>query len=443
MSGRGTAGSYDPPTNAEETEGTAPTVEVRVVWGGDLLRVLHLDPRRSFHLGEDGCELAVDGERRGARRVPVVLAGPASVSVIAPRGASGSIVTATGVRGSVEHAVEEGLAEAFEGAVPGARILLTPGARVSLTLPSRAAGTAYRAAPDHAPGAAPLVLEIALVNGARVVGRSFSMRGSGRLLASTALVAGAVAAWLGLGAAVSIPSEADLEAGSIATIRALQEAYRPVALAEAEEQAALLADSPPASHSPAGTIGLLWSPGDDREFCAFVPDPALSDGLFLSCDVPRHWGIDPVLDVEPDVAEADYRGLGLGGPPSSEDDRWSRGAFGGRPPTRRPRVSLGLPEVSGGLPREVVQRVTRESFGRLRRCYERALRDNPYVQGAIVVRFTVGRDGAVSNLDHRGSDIPERRVVSCVDRTFDTLRFPRPDTGTVSVNYRLLFTPAS
>ena len=97
--------------------------------------------------------------------------------------------------------------------------------------------------------------------------------------------------------------------------------------------------------------------------------------------------------------------------------------------------------MSGALPPEVVQRIIRYNAGRLRMCYESGLRHNPSLQGSVRVRFLIGSNGRVSSVS-AGGDLPDAGVVSCVQRSFYSLSFPRPEKGTVSVGYGVSFTPA-
>ena len=117
------------------------------------------------------------------------------------------------------------------------------------------------------------------------------------------------------------------------------------------------------------------------------------------------------------------------------------GRLGGRHRARPPQVRMGATMVSGRLPPEVIQRIVRQSFGRFRLCYERGLRVNPNLQGRVSVRFVIGRDGTVANVQNGGSDLPDASVVSCVTRAFHGLTFPQPEGGIVTVTYPILFTP--
>jgi hypothetical protein len=114
------------------------------------------------------------------------------------------------------------------------------------------------------------------------------------------------------------------------------------------------------------------------------------------------------------------------------------GGHKSRPFTVRPE---GATTVSGRLPPDVIQRIVRQNFGRFRSCYEVGLRSNPNLEGRVVARFVIGRDGAVSNVS-AGGDLPDSQVRSCVASAFYGLSFPTPEGGIVTVSYPILLTPS-
>ena len=96
---------------------------------------------------------------------------------------------------------------------------------------------------------------------------------------------------------------------------------------------------------------------------------------------------------------------------------------------------------SGRMPASAIQRVVRPAFGAFKLCYEAGLRRDPGLRGAVRVRFTVARDGAVSeaaDADGGGPDplafglgpsappIGDAAVRACVVTAFKRLVFPRP-----------------
>jgi hypothetical protein len=127
-----------------------------------------------------------------------------------------------------------------------------------------------------------------------------------------------------------------------------------------------------------------------------------------------------------------------------------KGGWGGRGgPTRvagthvakAPSAISGVTEVNGRIPKEAIQRIVRQNFGRFTACYQTGLRSNPSLTGRVAVRFTIDRNGAVGLTQDGGSDLPDQSVRSCVVRSFAGLSFPAPEGGMVTVTYPIMFTP--
>ena len=110
--------------------------------------------------------------------------------------------------------------------------------------------------------------------------------------------------------------------------------------------------------------------------------------------------------------------------------------------TLRATLKQGAIDVKGKLPPEVVQRIVRQSFGRLRACYEDGLERNPKLAGTVVVHFTIAKDGASTGARDKGSKLEDARVKECIVRAFGGLSFPAPEGGgAVSVDYPISFAP--
>ena len=119
------------------------------------------------------------------------------------------------------------------------------------------------------------------------------------------------------------------------------------------------------------------------------------------------------------------------------------GRLSGTHRSKPPQVRMGLTQVNGRLPPEVIQRIVRQNYGRFRVCYENGLRTNPNLEGRVSVRFVIGTDGSVSNVGNAGSDLPDGAVISCVTRAYYGLSFPQPEGGIVTVVYPIIFSPGS
>jgi hypothetical protein len=106
-----------------------------------------------------------------------------------------------------------------------------------------------------------------------------------------------------------------------------------------------------------------------------------------------------------------------------------------------PKVVAGAASVNGRLPPEVIQRIVRANFGRFRFCYEKGLVNQPTLQGRINVKFVIDLDGSVQKAANGGSNLPNQAVVTCVVQGFESLIFPKPEGGVVTVVYPLTFEP--
>ena len=136
------------------------------------------------------------------------------------------------------------------------------------------------------------------------------------------------------------------------------------------------------------------------------------------------------------------RGVGQGAGGMIAGDPFDMGGGLGRLGAAAPQpgvVTIGAPQVSSGLPREVVLRIVRQNMGRMRSCYEQGLRRNPSLAGRVVVRFVIRADGGVATAADAGSNLPDSGVVACVVAMTQRLSFPAPDSGLVMVTLPMTF----
>lgn len=108
---------------------------------------------------------------------------------------------------------------------------------------------------------------------------------------------------------------------------------------------------------------------------------------------------------------------------------------------RPPQVRMGATQVAGRIPPEVIQRVVRQHFGRMRSCYEDARRRNANAQGRVAVRFVIARDGSVNQASVSQSELRDGSLEQCVLDAFAGMKFPPPEGGIVTVTYPFVFTP--
>ena len=173
-------------------------MEIRILWGATLLAVQHLDPPRSFSIGDAGSDFALRLLDLENKRIPLLLTRRGGLVVIAPPGASATIRSPPDQSLSLAAAISAGLAAPHDGD-PGAHAIpLAPGLRVSLALSTRPLNPGYRTTnAEEIPSADQIVFEISTVRAGGRVGRGL-LRGKGRLtailLVTTALAAGALGA---------------------------------------------------------------------------------------------------------------------------------------------------------------------------------------------------------------------------------------------------------
>ncbi len=95
----------------------------------------------------------------------------------------------------------------------------------------------------------------------------------------------------------------------------------------------------------------------------------------------------------------------------------------------------------GSLDREVIRQVIRQNMNAVRLCYERALVDDPTLEGRVTVRFIIGTDGGVDNALVQDSKLEAPRVEACITTAVRQMRFPAPEGGgIVIVAYPFMFT---
>ena len=79
-------------------------------------------------------------------------------------------------------------------------------------------------------------------------------------------------------------------------------------------------------------------------------------------------------------------------------------------------------------------------YGKHRLCYEVGLKTNRALAGKVVARFTIAKNGTVSDVKDLGSDLPDKSVVACVLEAYSQLQ-AQLDGGTASVTATVSFEP--
>lgn len=94
----------------------------------------------------------------------------------------------------------------------------------------------------------------------------------------------------------------------------------------------------------------------------------------------------------------------------------------------------------GGLSREEIQRGVSKWMGTIKSCYERALNQNPTLEGKIVAKWVIDGTGSVVDEVTADSTLTDPEVERCVRTVVRGMHFPRPKGGgRVFVSYPFVF----
>jgi hypothetical protein len=499
------AGSYTytliksgPDVNPDEVElGHVTAVEVMILWETTVLHVQHLNPPRSFYVGEEegknfACDYFIPSEKLGTTRAPIVLADHGNINfVILPR-ARGTVEIPGQPKMTLEEAIRSGRTQPSSELSGAQQMALPPGGKARMEIDG-------------------LVFQVAAVPaGKPLVHGPFAGTDTNTLL----YVGLSLLAHVGIIAAMAFfvpPLGLNDEEGLSRDQQYLIQQYlQAAAEREQEEKETEQVTETNADNREGGTgtrakgeEGSMGNPNTKETGHRFGvqgpqdnPDPhiarqaalreaaefgmigLLNTGAGGDPNAPTApWGRDDSLGQDAMSARGNMwgdsigdsfgagglglsgigeggggrgEGIGLGsigtighgaGTGTGQGFGSGHGRLGGSHSTRAPQVRMGATTVNGRLPPEVIQRIVRQNYGRFRLCYENGLRNNPNLQGRVQVRFVIGRDGAVSNVSNGGSDLPDAGVVQCVVRAYYGLSFPQPEGGIVTVVYPIMFSP--
>ena len=116
--------------------------------------------------------------------------------------------------------------------------------------------------------------------------------------------------------------------------------------------------------------------------------------------------------------------------------------LGGKREERVGSVRAEAPEVDGSLDSESIARVVRSRMRMVQDCYERELKRDPSLTGKIEIEFTIGEDGAVAEARVATNKMGSDEVAQCIVSRIQRWRFPKPQGGSVTVNFPFIFAPA-
>ncbi|MGC6515612.1 MAG: AgmX/PglI C-terminal domain-containing protein [Myxococcota bacterium] len=134
-------------------------------------------------------------------------------------------------------------------------------------------------------------------------------------------------------------------------------------------------------------------------------------------------------------------GLGTKGMGSGRSGFGKGGGSFGEKGSGRISATTGDPIVMGALDKSLIDAVIKRKMAQIRYCYQRELQKDPTLNGKIVIKFTIAKDGTVSKASVKSSTVG-KGVDSCVVSRFYKMQFPEPKGGgIVIVSYPFIFSP--
>jgi hypothetical protein len=485
-----------PDVSPDEVElAHVPAVEVMILWGTNVLHVSHLTPPRNFYVGEEegknfACDFFIPAEKIGATRMPVVIGDRMGVAVVIPPGAKGFIEIPGQPRMTLDEARQR--AQPSSELAGGHQIALSSGAKARIEVDAFVFQVAaVNAGKPVQKGLASGVewgvfgyfgLSFAAVGGF-IAAMAFFVPPLGLTddeeinqdqlyLIQQYLNAAAEREQEEKETEQVTEDNADNKEGGTGTRAKGEEGSmgNPTSKATNKRYAVQGPKDNPDPHiaraaalreaQEFGMIGLLntGAAGDPNAPTApwgrdtsLGTDEISARGNMWGDEIGDAFGAGGLgLSGIGEGGGGRGEGIGLGsigtlghgaGTGTGQGFGSGHGRLGGSHKTRAPKVRMGQTTVSGRLPPEVIQRIVRQNYGRFRMCYEQGLSRNPNLEGRVQVRFVIGRDGSVSNVQNGGSDLPDSGVVSCVISAYYGLSFPQPEGGIVTVVYPIMFQP--
>ena len=119
------------------------------------------------------------------------------------------------------------------------------------------------------------------------------------------------------------------------------------------------------------------------------------------------------------------------------------GGFRGRD-AKVPQIRSGNADVRGSLSKEVIRRVIQRHINEVRFCYEQELNSRPDLSGRVQIKFIIAPSGAVQAANLESSTLGAARAENCIAQAVRRWTFPAPDGGgIVIVSYPFVLENAS
>jgi hypothetical protein len=107
-----------------------------------------------------------------------------------------------------------------------------------------------------------------------------------------------------------------------------------------------------------------------------------------------------------------------------------------------PKGSPPGQNVDPELDPAVVAKTVKANLGPVHRCYDDEVAKNPNLNGKLIVRWKIERDGTTKDVSAETDTVADPTLTGCVLDLVRTWRFPPPAGGTITVSFPFVFQPA-
>jgi hypothetical protein len=108
---------------------------------------------------------------------------------------------------------------------------------------------------------------------------------------------------------------------------------------------------------------------------------------------------------------------------------------------KRAPVNTGCSGECGGREAPQLRAVLSGKAAQARGCYERALRQNPQLEGRLAVAMRIGLQGQVCSASLVNDGLGDPAVATCVLQNLRSMTYPAPKGGCVDVQVPMNFVP--
>lgn len=106
------------------------------------------------------------------------------------------------------------------------------------------------------------------------------------------------------------------------------------------------------------------------------------------------------------------------------------------------RIKTGTSKETGTLDPKEANKIFRRFDGAMKKCYERALKKRPGLEGKVKLLVVVGSSGSVTRAKASGLSMQDSSVNNCMEALTPRMKFPKPKGGAARISKTYSFSPA-